>query len=95
MFENFVWRTYGTPWLEQAAAGKVDPLSFKACQALATLNFGKYHHLPYMEAAACGAYGGMLNVLATEICQPRYGVQSFLIPVLVMLLYSVSQIEYW
>ena len=44
VFENHVWRTYGTPWIQEAASGKIDMLSQKACQALAKFNFGRYHH---------------------------------------------------
>jgi hypothetical protein len=42
LHDNFVWRTYGTPWLQMAIEGKMDNLSFQSGQALSQMSFGSF-----------------------------------------------------
>jgi hypothetical protein len=90
VFENFVWRTYGASWLELAAQGRLDALSLRSCQALAHLNFGKYHHQREIEMEGTVQYGHALRLLAPELSQPnRQNLESLLVAVLILLLYAV------
>jgi hypothetical protein len=94
VFENFVWRTYGAPWLELAAQGRLDALSLRSCQALAHLNFGKYHHQREIELEGSIEYGHALRLLAPELSQPnRQGLESLLVAVLILLLYAVRHFQ--
>lgn len=94
VFENFVWRTYGAPWLELAAQGRLDALSLRSCQALAHLNFGKYHRQRDIELEGSVQYGHALRLLAPELSQPnRQGLESLLVAVLILLLYAVRHFQ--
>jgi hypothetical protein len=92
VFENFVWRTYGTPWLEQAALGKIGNLASTSCQALAKFNFGKYHHQKDIESDGSVKYGQTLGLLAPQLCRARsQGLETLIVPMLVVLLYAVGR----
>ncbi|KAG4259115.1 hypothetical protein FPRO03_13050 [Fusarium proliferatum] len=64
MFSNFVWRSYGTPWLDQAAAGKLGSLSLDAAKALSEANFGRSNHQRDIELKGIMQYGKCLKTLA-------------------------------
>ena len=94
VFENHVWRTYGNGWIQQAALGKIDVLSQKACQALAKFNYGKYHHQSNIEAEGYEHYGQMLRLLAPALSRPKFdGLQALIVPILFLLLYSVRHVD--
>ena len=91
IFDNFVWRSYGTPWLDLAAAGRLDPLSMQSCQALSMLNFGKHHNQAHIELEGAAAYGAALQNLAPALTSSaRTDMAPLIIPILIMLLYAVS-----
>ncbi|KAF5688792.1 transcriptional regulatory moc3 [Fusarium circinatum] len=91
LFSNFVWRSYGAPWLDQAAAGKLGSLSLDATKALSRANFGRSNHKSDIELKGIVQYGKCLSTLAgalgSNTTQRR---QELLIPILVLLMHSVS-----
>jgi hypothetical protein len=44
VIDNSVWRTYGWPWLEMSAQGKLGALSLDACRSFAQTVFGKHYY---------------------------------------------------
>ncbi|KAF2462353.1 hypothetical protein BDY21DRAFT_418252 [Lineolata rhizophorae] len=89
LFENFVWRSYGTPWLELAAKGKLDALSSQACQALARSNFGRAFHDAELQTSGAVEYGAALQALRPMLSDPsRPDFTSLVVPVLILLMHS-------
>lgn len=93
MLSNFVWRVYGTPWLEQAANGKLGVLPLDAAKALAEANFGRSNHQTDLEVQGMTLYGKSLKSLASSLAgndgnggQPR----DLLVTILLLLMQSVS-----
>ncbi|WKT50562.1 hypothetical protein QSH57_015532 [Fusarium oxysporum f. sp. vasinfectum] len=91
MFSNFVWRSYGTPWLDQAAAGKLGSLSLDATKALSEANFGRSNHKPDIELKGVVQYGKCLKTLAGALGSGAVqGGQHLLVPILVLLMHAVG-----
>ncbi|EWY83117.1 hypothetical protein FOYG_12969 [Fusarium oxysporum NRRL 32931] len=91
MFSNFVWRSYGTPWLDQAAAGKLGSLSLDATKALSEANFGRSNHKPDIELKGVVQYGKCLKTLAGALGSSAVqGGQHLLVPILVLLMHAAS-----
>lgn len=91
MFSNFVWRSYGAPWLDQAAAGKLGRLSLDATKALSQANFGKSNHQSDIELKGVIQYGKCLESLAQELGSSCG--RDLLVPILVLLMHAVSPLE--
>lgn len=93
MFSNFVWRSYGAPWLDQAAQGKLGDLALDATKALAQANFGRMNHKADIELEGVVQYGKCLGTLAADLgkCMSMVQrVQELLVPILVLLMHAVS-----
>ncbi|KAM5361650.1 hypothetical protein ACJA88_014387 [Fusarium oxysporum] len=91
MFSNFVWRSYGTPWLDQAAAGKLGSLSLDATKALSEANFGRSNHKPDIELKGVVQYGKCLKTLAGALGSGAVQEgQHLLVPILVLLMHAAS-----
>ncbi|KAM5385726.1 hypothetical protein ACJZ2D_000925 [Fusarium nematophilum] len=91
MFSNFVWRSYGTPWLDQAAAGKLGSLSLDATKALSHANFGRSNHKPDIEIKGVVQYGKCLKTLAGVLGNGGVqGGRDLLVPILVLLMHAAS-----
>ncbi|KIL84046.1 transcriptional regulatory protein moc3 [Fusarium avenaceum] len=94
MFSNFVWRGYGTLWLEQAAAGKLGGLSLNATEALSQANFGRSNHKPDIELKGVVQYGNCLRTLAVVLDSGAVqGGQDLLVPILVLLMHAASNAD--
>lgn len=95
MFRNFVWKSYGSLWLDQAAEGRLGHLSLDAVKALARLNFGLSHRVNDFQVQGATQYGKCLRVLAEELGRDRPGVydnRGLVVPILVLMMVSVSLI---
>lgn len=95
MFSNFVWRSYGCLWLDQAAEGKLGDLSFDAVRALAQLNFGLSNRAQDLQLKGVAQYGRCLRVLAEELGKDgtaAQGSQRLVVPILVLMMVSVSHL---
>lgn len=95
LFQNFVWRTYGTLWLEHAAKGKVGDLSLFAVKAVSRSNFGRLNKRPEVELEGAVEYGKCLRILASELREgativDRGQGQDLVIPILLLMIYAVS-----
>jgi hypothetical protein len=91
MFSNFVWRSYGAPWLDQAAAGKLGSLSLDATKALSQANFGRSNHKLDIELKGVVQYGKCLRTLSGALGSGAVqGGQDLLVPILVLLMHAVG-----
>ncbi|KAI6087395.1 hypothetical protein F4821DRAFT_107466 [Hypoxylon rubiginosum] len=96
MFSNFVWRSYGCLWLDQAAEGKLGDLSFDAVRALAQLNFGLSNRAQDLQLKGVAQYGRCLRVLAEELGKDgtaAQGSQRLVVPILVLMMVSAIQAD--
>ena len=94
MFSNFVWRSYGSLWLESAASGKLGDLALDATKALSRSNFGKSNHQSQIELQGVLQYGQCLNTLAKNLASHRNREKrDLLVPILVLLMHAVRMID--
>ncbi|KAI1375817.1 hypothetical protein F4677DRAFT_101693 [Hypoxylon crocopeplum] len=96
MFRNFVWKSYGTPWLDQAAGGKLGNLSLDAVTALAQLNFGLSNRTRDLQLRGSAQYGKCLRVLAGELGKDGAAVHDsrwLVVPILVLMMVSAIQAD--
>lgn len=92
LFDNFVWSSYGTPWLEQSAAGKLDQLSHLAARAFAQTIFGSHHHLEATKAEGSDGHTIVLRVLSEELGREGApGTEALIIPIMILLIHAVSR----
>lgn len=95
MYRNFVWRTYGSGWLESAATDKLDPLSSQSIKALSTIFFGISHHQEDIQWQGAMQHGKLLGLVRPALANPKkLGVENLVIPIVVMLMHAVSLICY-
>jgi hypothetical protein len=95
LFQNFVWRTFGTTWMEYAAKGKVGDLSLSAAKAVSQVNFGRQNRRPEVELEGAVQYGKCLRILANELKDgaalvDRGQCQDLVIPIMLLMIYAVS-----
>jgi hypothetical protein len=95
LFTNFVWKAYGSPWLEQAAEGKLGDLSHDATRALAQTHFGRSNHRQEIEVQGVMLYGQCLIRLAEElgtgmVLGGSSGGEALLVPMLVLMIFAVG-----
>jgi hypothetical protein len=98
LFENFVWSSYGTPWLELAALGRIDELSTSSCQAFAQTVYGKHHHLEDVEMMGSLHYGKTVRNLSSALSRAgERGSENLIVPIMVLLLHAVITIpaHFW
>ncbi|KAI0181208.1 hypothetical protein GGR52DRAFT_23480 [Hypoxylon sp. FL1284] len=96
MFGNFVWKSYGYLWLDQAAEGKLGDLSLDAVSALAQLNFGLSNRMQDIQLRGAALYGKCLRVLADELGKDGttvHGSQRLVVPILVLMMVSAIQTD--
>jgi hypothetical protein len=90
LFDNFVWRTYGTPWLEKAAHGQLDSLATNSIQALSRAHFGNDHSNQETQIEGSTHYGRALRALVPALANPlKPGAEALIVPMLILLLFSV------
>jgi hypothetical protein len=91
LFNNFVWRTYGTPWLEMAAHGKLGQVALDASQALSQSYFGGEHRQDSIRRNGIVKYSYVMRSLMPELGDSgREGFEALIVPILILLLHSVS-----
>jgi len=97
-FSNFVWRGYGSQWLEQAAQGKLGTLALDSIKALSWSTFGKSAKLADMQYKGSVQYGKCLRMLAQEMevgsekAVAKKGLDgSLVVPILLLLMHAVSK----
>ncbi|KAH7121724.1 hypothetical protein B0J13DRAFT_599332 [Dactylonectria estremocensis] len=93
MFSNFVWRSYGVLWLDQAAQGKLGNLALDTTKALAQANFGRLNHKSAIELQGVVKYGNCLKTLAADLGRCMAGSQDLLVPILVLMMQAASQAD--
>lgn len=93
MFSNFVWRSYGVLWLDQAAEGKLGDLALSATKALSKANFGRSNRISEIELEGSVQYGKCLKKLASRIEQEIAAGQEarlLIVPILVLIMHAVG-----
>jgi hypothetical protein len=91
LFDNFVWSSYGTPWLQMSAEGKIDALSLEACRAFSLSIFGKHHHQPDIEVSGAIHYDKAVRALSSRLSSVGApGSEDLIIPIMILLMHSVS-----
>jgi hypothetical protein len=92
LFDNFVWSSYGTPWLQLSAEGKIDSLSLEACRAFSLSIFGKHHHQPDIEVSGAIHYDKAVRALSSRLSSVGApGSEDLIIPIMILLMQSVCQ----
>ncbi|KAI5926465.1 hypothetical protein F4810DRAFT_725122 [Camillea tinctor] len=94
MARNFVWRSYGALWLDQAAAGKLGDLSLQAINALSQLSFGLSNRIQDVELMGTTLYGKCLRILVEELGKGPLMAskgQELLIPILLLMMLASIQ----
>lgn len=92
LFDNFVWSSYGTPWLQLSAEGKIDALSLEACRAFSLSIFGKHHHQPDIEVSGAIHYDKAVRALSSRLSSVGApGSEELIIPIMILLMQSVCQ----
>lgn len=90
LFDNFVWSSYGSPWLQMAAAGRLDSLSLEACRAFSLSIFGKHHHQPDIEVSGAMHYDKTVRALSSRLSRVGSpGSEGLAIPITILLMHSV------
>ncbi|KEF60528.1 uncharacterized protein A1O9_02089 [Exophiala aquamarina CBS 119918] len=89
LFDNFVWSSYGTPWLQMSAEGRVDSLSLEACRAFSLSIFGKHHHQPDIELSGAIHYDKAVRALSSRLSSVGApGSEELIIPIMILLMHS-------
>ena len=93
-FSNFVWRGYGSQWLDQAAEGRLGDLALDSVKALSYSTFGKSNRLVDVELKGSVHYGRCLRTLAKELRDGTVvsdrGKGDLLVPILVLMMHAVG-----
>jgi hypothetical protein len=90
VIDNSVWRTYGWPWLEMSAQGKLGTLSLDACRCFAQTVFGKHYYQKDIEVQGLTLYGQTVRTLSQELTQipARPGAEELISPILLLLMHA-------
>ena len=89
LFENFVWATYGSPWMQYSALGKMGPLPLAAARAFSQSVFGKHHHRCDIEREGQVTYGATVRELSLELGQVgQPGSESLIVPIMILLMHA-------
>lgn len=90
VIDNSVWRTYGSPWLEMSAQGKLGTLSLDACRCFAQTVFGKHYFQKDIEVQGLTLYGQTVRMLSHELSAipKRPGTEELISPILLLLMHA-------
>lgn len=93
--DNSVWRTYGWPWLEMSAQGKLGRLALDSCQCFAQTVFGMHYHQQDMELQGMALYGETVKILSRELdlLPTKNGAEKLITPILLLLMYATSRAD--
>ena len=91
LFTNFVWSSYGSPWLQLSAQGKLGVISQQACSAFSHVTFGRNHAQQDIEFDGIAQYGQAVSKVRAGLGSPtNSSFADLLVPILIFLLYSSS-----
>ncbi|KIX96742.1 uncharacterized protein Z520_07461 [Fonsecaea multimorphosa CBS 102226] len=91
LFDNFVWSSYGSPWLQMAAEGKLDALSLEACRAFSLSIFGRHHRQAEIEVTGAVHYDKTVRALSTRLSNVGApGSENLIVPIMILLMHSSS-----
>ncbi len=96
LFENFIWRSFGDRWLEQAAKGRLGGLSREATNAIAHSHFGRSNMLSDVQRRGDVGYGRCLEALRTELSKDvlaRVAGSGLVVPILVLMMHAVCNLD--
>ncbi|KAH7052399.1 hypothetical protein B0J12DRAFT_72335 [Macrophomina phaseolina] len=90
-FSNLVYSSFGRPWLQLAAKGRIDDMSLSACRALALGFFGNSQRQKKIQDKGSNEYGVSLRLLIRELSQAdQSNAGKYIVPVMVLLMYNFS-----
>jgi hypothetical protein len=91
LFDNFVWSSYGSPWLQMSAEGKLDALSLEACRAFSLSIFGRHHRQAEIEVSGAVHYDKTVRALSSRLSNVGApGSESLIVPIMILLMHAVS-----
>ncbi|KIW70817.1 hypothetical protein PV04_03056 [Phialophora macrospora] len=91
LFDNFVWSSYGSPWLQMSAEGKLDALSLEACRAFSLSIFGRHHHQAEIEVSGAVHYDKTVRALSSRLSNVGApGSECLIVPIMVLLMHASS-----
>ncbi|KAK7894437.1 hypothetical protein LTR67_006198 [Exophiala xenobiotica] len=91
LFDNFVWSSYGSPWLQMAAAGRLDALSLEASRAFSLSIFGKHHHQRDIEVSGAMHYEHTVRALSSRLSHVGSpGSEGLIVPITILLMHSFA-----
>ncbi|KAK8215910.1 hypothetical protein IWZ01DRAFT_183241 [Phyllosticta capitalensis] len=90
-FSNLVYSSFGRPWLQMAAQGRVDEVSEAACKALALGFYGNTQRQTGLQDRSFKAYGRSLKILIQDLSNlDLEKARRCIIPVMIILMYTFS-----
>jgi len=91
--DNSVWRTYGSPWLEMSAQGKLGALAQDSCRCFAQTMFGIHYHQQDIELQGMTLYGQTVTVLSEKLgdVPSRVKGPELITPILLLLMYASAK----
>jgi hypothetical protein len=97
VFANFIWRAFGTGWLDLAARGSMGTLAFQATAAFSQMTFGRENGVAQLEAQGHDLHGKCLRTLRVELGTDAGGLTakapSLIASVLVLLLHASANAD--
>ncbi|EXJ53397.1 uncharacterized protein A1O5_13386 [Cladophialophora psammophila CBS 110553] len=91
LFDNFVWSSYGSPWLQMSAEGKLDALSLEACRAFSLSIFGRHHRQAEIEVSGAIHYDKTVRALSSRLSNVGApGSENLIVPIMILLMHSSS-----
>ncbi|KIW27499.1 hypothetical protein, variant [Cladophialophora immunda] len=91
LFDNFVWSSYGSPWLQMSAEGKLDALSLEACRAFSLTIFGRHHRQAEIEVNGAIHYDKTVRALSSRLSNVGApGSENLIVPIMILLMHSSS-----
>lgn len=92
MLRNFVWSSWGSPWLQHSARGQLGVLSQQACSSFSQVTFGRHHQAKEIDLNGEVLYGLAVGKVRQGLAHPPTPAMSeLLVPIMMFLLYSSTQ----
>ncbi|KAF2135682.1 uncharacterized protein K452DRAFT_303367 [Aplosporella prunicola CBS 121167] len=90
-FKNLTYSSFGRPWLQMAAADRIDATSSAACKALALGFLGNSQRQLTLQNKSAVEYGASLRLLIKELANVKdENAGMYIIPVMILLMYNFS-----
>jgi hypothetical protein len=91
MRKNFVWRTFGAGWFDQAAEGRLGDLAQDAVMALCQANFSRAEQETKLTDESYELYTNCIGRLRTAIQGHTTAVTQLVVPSLLLMSYASSE----